>query len=108
MPIVMSRVKVLATGYASAASILLSVRAFGVELTPIHDPRLSNIGLNCHWEARSMKVQRRAMTRALTYIWKTKPAPGRLHRCNRIAARGLSRIDWVGFDQCIHNHAMDR
>jgi hypothetical protein len=55
-----------------------------------------------------MALQKKAMKRALRYISRSKPSIARIHRCNRNAARARARVDWVGFDHCIRNHAMGR
>lgn len=70
---------------------------------PLHDPVALNIGVNCQWNARCMAEQRRAMTRALSFVGSRRAPAGRIHTCNRNAARGRNRVDWVGFDHCIHN-----
>jgi hypothetical protein len=69
---------------------------------------LMNIGLNCRWQTRCMKLQQRSMKRALRYVQSGKASSTKVHRCNRNAARGHARVDWVGFDHCIRNPAMGR
>jgi hypothetical protein len=70
---------------------------------PIADPVKLNIGLNCQWQQRCMAQQEAAMERALHYVRKARPASWRIHQCNRNAARSRSRVDWIGFDNCIRN-----
>lgn len=74
---------------------------------PLYDPVLVNIGLNCRWEMRCMKLQQRSMNHALNFIHAARAPTSRIHRCNRNASRGRSRIDWVGFDRCVRNRRMD-
>lgn len=50
-----------------------------------------------------MSAQQRAMKRALGYVRSQRPPLWKVHQCNRNAARGRSRVDWVGFDNCIRN-----
>ena len=73
---------------------------------PLRDPVTLNIGINCQWQQRCMAEQRQAMERALGFVHKQRPAAWRIHRCNRNAARGRYRVDWVGFDNCIRNAAL--
>lgn len=87
---------------ASAAGILLansSALARGI----VHDPVALNIGVNCAWEARCMALQHAAMTRSLHYVSATRPPQWKVQLCNRNANRGGYRVDWAGFDHCIHN-----
>jgi hypothetical protein len=70
---------------------------------PLYDSTGLNIGLNCRWEQRCIAAQTRAMHRALDYVHRHHPAPARIHLCNRNASLGRSRIDWIGFDNCIRN-----
>jgi len=73
---------------------------------PIHDTVGLNIGISCQWQAHCMADQRGAMNRALNYVARTRPPQWRLQLCNRNASRGGGRVDWVGFDHCIHNPAL--
>lgn len=73
---------------------------------PLRDPVALNIGLNCQWQQRCMAGQQRAMKRALGFVRQQRPAAWRIHLCNRNAARGRNRADWVGFDNCIRNAAL--
>jgi hypothetical protein len=70
---------------------------------PLYDPVALNIGLNCKWQRRCMARQHQAMSRATDFVRKQRPAAWRIHLCNRNAARGRSRVDWIGFDNCIRN-----
>lgn len=73
----------------------------------LHDPVALNIGINCQWQARCMAKQRAAMKRALAYVAKTRPPQWRVHLCNRNASRGGNRVDWIGFENCIRNSALE-
>jgi len=87
-----------------ALLLALSPAAAGArEPVPLRDPVVLNIGLNCQWQQRCMDDQRTAMSRALGFVRKQRPAAWRIHQCNRNAARSRSRVDWVGFDNCIRN-----
>jgi hypothetical protein len=85
---------------------MMTTKAIGA--VPLRDPIMLSIGINCRWEAQCMKLQHKAMNRAMAYMSKAKPPTARIHRCNRNAARARWRVDWVGFDHCIRNRAMDR
>jgi hypothetical protein len=73
---------------------------------PIFDPVALNIGLNCKWQAQCIKLQQRAMKRAVGFVRKKHPPEWRIHQCNRNAARGRYRVDWIGYDNCIRNAAL--
>jgi hypothetical protein len=100
--------KRFAAGAGVTALVLLAAKGSALGLVPLQDPSALNIGLNCRWEARCMKLQQKAMDHALRYMAKAKPPTARIHRCNRNARRARARIDWVGFDHCIRNRAMGR
>jgi hypothetical protein len=100
--------RLLAAGLSAAAVLAVATAAAATGAVPLRDPILLSIGLNCQWETRCMALQKKAMKRALTYISRSKPPTARIHRCNRNAARARARVDWVGFDHCIRNHAMGR
>ena len=73
---------------------------------PLYDSIGLNIGLNCQWRSSCIANQQRAMTRALGYVKTQRPPLWRIHLCNRNAARGRNRVDWMGFDNCIRNAAL--
>jgi hypothetical protein len=75
---------------------------------PLHDPVQLNIGVNCQWQPRCMAEQRTAMRRALAYVSSRRPPSWRVQLCNRNAARGGYRVDWVGYDNCIRNASLRR
>lgn len=75
---------------------------------PLHDPVLIRIGTICRWDRTCIQQQQSAMTAALQYVARKSPPPARLHVCNRNASRGLDRVDWVGFYNCIRNRRIGR
>lgn len=88
---------------ALAAAAAMTAPSAAPAAAPIYDPVALNIGLNCKWQARCIAQQRGAMKRAMGFVRKSRPPAWRIHLCNRNAARGRSRIDWVGFNNCIRN-----
>jgi hypothetical protein len=72
----------------------------------LHDPVALNIGVNCQWQTRCMSQQRSAMKSALRFVAKARPPQWRIQLCNRNANRGGNRVDWIGFDHCIRNGAL--
>jgi hypothetical protein len=94
-------------GIIAVAALILTPAAAAVRgPVPLRDPVVLNIGLNCQWQQRCMADQRTAMSRALGFVRKKRPAAWRIQQCNRNAARSRSRVDWVGFDNCIRNAAL--
>jgi len=73
---------------------------------PLYDSTRLNIGLNCRWEQRCIAAQQRAMKKALAYVRAYRPPQARIHLCNRNASRARSRVDWVGFNNCIRNASL--
>jgi hypothetical protein len=94
------------TGFVALA--LLGCTGSAHAVAPIHDPVALNIGINCQWHESCERRQFNAMNDARRYVAATHPPVWRIHMCNRNAARGPSRIDWVGFDDCIHNADLKR
>lgn len=71
---------------------------------PLRNPAVLNIGFVCRWNAHCMDKQEKAMKRALKYVRKANPPSWKIQVCNRNAARGgNTRVDWVGYDNCIRN-----
>ena len=92
-----------------AALLLTAIPAGSTTRRPIlYDPVALNIGVSCQWQAQCIARQRTAMSSALTYVAKTKPAQKLIHLCNRNASRGGGRVDWVGYDHCIRNPKLKR
>jgi hypothetical protein len=88
--------------------LMLPAGAAAGSRAPLQDPVTRNIGLTCQWQQKCMQKQRRAMKRALKYVRKSRPAAWRIQVCNRNAARGRVRVDWIGFDNCIRNADLRR
>ena len=91
----------------AAAAVAFVAFSRGASARPLlHDPVELNIGVNCQWQARCMSAQRAAMKRSLAFVSAKRPAHWRVQLCNRNAARGGYRVDWVGYDHCIRNAAL--
>ena len=88
---------------ALAALALLGWSSSGHAVAPLHDPVVLNLGINCQWKLTCERRQRKAMADAHRFIARSHPPVWRIQMCNRNARRGPSRIDWVGFDNCIRN-----
>jgi hypothetical protein len=73
---------------------------------PLYDPVFLNLGFVCRWEARCMDRQDDAMKRSLKYVRTKHPPAWRVHLCNRNAGRKGQRVDWIGFEHCIRNEAL--
>ena len=69
-------------------------------------PAVLNIGHVCSWQPRCMKKQEQSMQRALKYVRKYRPPAWKIQLCNRNASRRRSRVDWIGFDNCIRNPSL--
>jgi hypothetical protein len=75
---------------------------------PLRDPVLVRIGMICRWDRACMQAQQGAMAAALHYVDRKSPPARRIRACNRNAARGADRTDWVGFYNCIRNRRIGR
>ena len=73
---------------------------------PLRNPALLNIGFVCRWQPRCIDRQEEAMERALKYVKKYRPPAWKIQLCNRNAGRNGTRVDWVGFNNCIRNPAL--
>ena len=93
---------------ASVAAVMIALGSSGHARPLLHDPVALNIGVNCQWQAHCMLLQHAAMERSLSYVARTRPAEWRVQLCNRNAARGGFRVDWIGYDHCIRNRALKR
>jgi hypothetical protein len=69
----------------------------------LNDPVRLNIGYVCGWQVACIDRQHRAMRKALTYVKRYDPPKWKIQQCNRNAARGRSRVDWIGYYNCIQN-----
>ena len=93
----------------AAAAVAIVAVSRGAKARPLlHDPVELNIGVNCQWQARCMASQRSAMKRSLAFVSKQRPPQWRVQLCNRNAARGGYRVDWVGFNHCIRNASLPK
>jgi hypothetical protein len=93
----------LAMALAAAVSAASAARR-----PPLRDPVLIRIGVLCRWERSCIARQQSAMASALRYVNRRSPPTARIHACNRNASRGMDRVDWVGFDNCIRNPRVRR
>ena len=75
---------------------------------PLRNPALLNIGFVCRWQDRCIARQQQAMGRALKYVRKTQPPPWKIQLCNRNAGRNGTRVDWVGFNNCVRNASLQQ
>ena len=90
-----------------AAVFLSSVAAEAhTRRAPLNDPVLLNIGFVCRWQSRCIKVQKRGMKAALSYVTKHRPPAWKVQVCNRNSSRKGTRKDWIGFNNCIRNPAV--
>ena len=88
---------VVSAGLSSAAA------AAGTKPPPLRNPALLNIGFVCRWQDRCISRQQQAMGRALKYVRKHRPPAWKIQQCNRNAGRNGTRVDWVGFNNCVRN-----
>jgi hypothetical protein len=72
-------------------------------VAPLYDPVMLNIGINCQWQERCERRQRKAMGDAARFIAAKNPPLWKIHLCNRNARRETARVDWVGFNACVRN-----
>jgi len=73
---------------------------------PLRNPALLNIGFVCRWQAPCIRRQDQAMGRALRYVAKYQPPAWKIQLCNRNSSRNGTRKDWIGFDNCVRNAAL--
>lgn len=85
---------------------LLAAAGTAVEAKPLTDPVSLNIGLSCQWQQRCMSQQKKAMKRALKFVKKEQLPTWRIQMCNRNASKSRSRVDWIGFNNCVRNAAL--
>jgi hypothetical protein len=97
-------VALCSAGAGSAGLWAAAAQARGAPL--IRNPVVLNIGFVCRWQDRCIRNQQRAMRRALKHVAKYPPATWRIQLCNRNASRGGTRVDWIGFNNCIRNQAL--
>ena len=73
------------------------------QLPPLRNPAVLNIGFVCRWQDRCIQNQQKAMRHSLKFVAQYEPPTWRIQLCNRNAARNGTRVDWVGFNNCIRN-----
>jgi hypothetical protein len=94
-------------GKVAVAALALIASGFEARAAaPIYNAVALNIGVNCQWQQRCIGKQRRAMDDARKYMSKASLPLWRIHLCNRNAARSRARVDWIGFNNCIRNPAL--
>lgn len=90
-------------------AILVAAAAAEAKLPPLRDPVFLNIGFVCQWQERCIQRQQQAMKRAIAYTRKYKPPAWKIHLCNRRAVQRRSgRVDWISYNNCIRNPAVQR
>ena len=70
---------------------------------PLRNPALLNIGFVCQWQQRCIDRQQKAMKSSTAYVKKYGPPAWKIQVCNRNAGRNGTRVDWVGYENCITN-----
>ena len=70
---------------------------------PLRNPALLNIGFVCQWQQPCIERQQKAMKRSLSYVKKYDPPDWKVQVCNKNAGRNGTRVDWVGYENCITN-----
>ncbi len=70
---------------------------------PLRNPALLNIGFVCQWQQPCIERQQKAMKRSLAYVKKYQPPDWKVQVCNKNAGRNGTRVDWVGYENCITN-----
>ncbi len=88
------------------AAALVAASAAAAKQPPLRNPAVLNIGFVCKWQARCIDKQQDAMSDALKYVKKRRPPVWKIQQCNRNAGRNGTRVDWVGFNNCIRNASL--
>ena len=97
----------LLIGIAISASVALPAGTSRARATaPLYDPVVLNIGISCQWQQSCQRRQMKAMREANKYIARANPPLWRIHLCNKNARRAQARADWIGFNACIRNAAL--
>ena len=73
------------------------------QLPPLKNPAVLNIGFVCRWDDRCINRQKEAMRDSLKYVAKYQPPTWKIELCNRNAGRNGTRVDWIGFRNCVAN-----
>lgn len=69
----------------------------------LKNPAVLNIGFVCRWQDPCIRKQKVAMVYALKFVDYYRPPAWRIQQCNRNASRGGTRVDWIGFNNCVRN-----
>jgi hypothetical protein len=86
---------------------LLSLTPHGPRSNPpVRNPALLNMGFVCKWQEVCIRKQQRAMKRSLSYLRAEVIPRWKIGVCNRNSARGGTRKDWIGFENCLRNPAI--
>lgn len=88
---------------AFAMVICCSAAAEARSDPPLRNPALLNIGFVCQWQQHCIERQQKAMKRSLAYVKKNDPPDWKIQVCNKNAGRNGTRVDWVGYENCITN-----
>lgn len=70
---------------------------------PLRNAALLNMGFVCRWQDPCIRKHQLAMVHALNYVKKYQPPAWKIQLCNRNASRNGTRVDWVGYNNCIRN-----
>ncbi len=93
----MTRLAALITLFAAAAAPATAQRA-----PPVH-PVVRNINLVCNSQSSCVQRQWRSMQAAFSFMRAKRLPVWKIEQCNRNAAKQRTRIDWIGFNNCIRN-----
>ena len=85
-----------------AGAVAIAASA-GARAPLLNDPVRLNIGYVCAWQVACIDRQHTAMRKALRYVKRYDPPKWKIQQCNRNASRGRSRVDWIGYYNCIQN-----
>jgi hypothetical protein len=96
----MKRMLALAAMTASSLGAAADARR---DPPPLRNAALLNMGFVCRWQDPCIRKHQKAMVRALKYVKKYEPPAWKIQLCNRNASRNGTRVDWVGYDNCIRN-----
>ena len=77
-----------------------------INAPPIKNPAILNIGFVCRWQTSCIRKQKNAMEHSLKYVEKYDPPTWKIQLCNRNASRNSTRVDWIGFSNCVRNPAL--
>ena len=90
-------------------AILMTAAGTAWATPPLRDPVFLNIGFVCQWQEACIQRQKSAMKKALAYTKKYDPPAWKIHLCNRRAVQRRSgRVDWISYNNCIRNPAVQR